>query len=312
MNQPSNGAHSDSGSHSTPTAIKRQSTAFRDSSNPSNPNDSQSIARDYYNSSDADHFYFEIWGGEDIHIGVYQSSDESIAQASQRTVTMMADLVTGSDQTSRILDIGAGYGGAARYLAQRFQCHVTALNLSEVENERNRERNAALNLQDQIQVIDGSFESLPLADQQFDLVWSQDAILHSDKRNQVLAEVSRVLKPNGQFLFTDPMKTQACPGDVLQPILDRIHLSDLGSPGFYIEALNHAGFNHVAFSSMPHQMANHYQRVLEETLNHESRLLNQVSLEYLDRMKQGLNHWIKGAQQGHLTWGIWNCQRQQD
>ncbi len=312
MNQPYTGAHSDSSSHSTPTAARRQSTAFRDSKGSNNSNNSQAIARDYYNSSDADHFYFEIWGGEDIHIGVYQSSDEPIAKASQRTVTMMANLATGIDKSSLILDIGAGYGGAARYLAQRFQCHVNALNLSEVENERNRERNAALNLQDQIQVVDGSFESLPLPDQQFDLVWSQDAILHSDKRSQVLAEVRRVLKPNGQFLFTDPMKTQACPGDVLQPILDRIHLSDLGSPGFYIEALNQAGFDHVTFSSMRDQMANHYQRVLDETLKREAQLLDQVSPEYLKRMKQGLNHWIKGAQQGHLTWGIWNCQRQQD
>ena len=28
-------------------------------------------ARDYYNSSDADRFYATIWGGEDIHIGLY-------------------------------------------------------------------------------------------------------------------------------------------------------------------------------------------------------------------------------------------------
>ena len=27
-----------------------------------------STARDYYNSDDADNFYFMIWGGEDIHI----------------------------------------------------------------------------------------------------------------------------------------------------------------------------------------------------------------------------------------------------
>ena len=29
-----------------------------------------SIARDYYNSDDADNFYAIIWGGEDIHIGL--------------------------------------------------------------------------------------------------------------------------------------------------------------------------------------------------------------------------------------------------
>ncbi|MDH5777270.1 MAG: SAM-dependent methyltransferase, partial [Gammaproteobacteria bacterium] len=31
-------------------------------------------ARDYYNSEDADNFYNIIWGGEDIHIGLYEST----------------------------------------------------------------------------------------------------------------------------------------------------------------------------------------------------------------------------------------------
>src|SRR5690606_36140771 len=33
-------------------------------------------ARDYYNSDDADNFYFHVWGGEDIHIGLYESENE--------------------------------------------------------------------------------------------------------------------------------------------------------------------------------------------------------------------------------------------
>ncbi|MFB6261723.1 MAG: SAM-dependent methyltransferase, partial [Thiohalorhabdaceae bacterium] len=43
-------------------------------------------AREYYNSEDADTFYFTIWGGEDLHIGMYQSEDEPIFDASVRTV----------------------------------------------------------------------------------------------------------------------------------------------------------------------------------------------------------------------------------
>src|SRR5699024_8010912 len=94
-------------------------------------------ARDYYNSTDADNFYYTIWGGEDIHVGLYQSPDEEIAPASERTVERMASKLTITPQT-RILDIGAGYGGAARYLARTYGCQVACLNLSEVENERNR------------------------------------------------------------------------------------------------------------------------------------------------------------------------------
>src|SRR5665811_603743 len=88
-------------------------------------------ARDYYNSSDADNFYFTIWGGEDIHIGLYDHPEEPIFDASRRTVQQMASLLEGLGENSRVLDIGSGFGGASRYLAKNFGCRVVALNLSE-------------------------------------------------------------------------------------------------------------------------------------------------------------------------------------
>src|SRR6056297_778052 len=164
-------------------------------------------AREYYNSGDADNFYSIIWGGEDIHIGWYQSEVEPIPEASRRTVEQMANrLADRITADTRVLDLGAGYGGAARYLAQRFGCHVTALNLSEAENERNRSLNAARNLEPLIDVVDGSFEDIPAAADSYDVVWSQDAILHSGDRAKVIAEVARVLKSGGDFIFTDPMQ----------------------------------------------------------------------------------------------------------
>ena len=42
--------------------------------------------------------------------------------------------------------------------------------------------------------MDGNFEDIPCPDEHFDIVWSQDAILHSDMRETVLREVDRELK----------------------------------------------------------------------------------------------------------------------
>ncbi|MDN5874768.1 MAG: class I SAM-dependent methyltransferase, partial [Sinobacteraceae bacterium] len=53
--------------------------------------DAVNVARDYYNSSDADTFYFTIWGGEDLHVGLYRTADEDIFEASRRTVESMAE-----------------------------------------------------------------------------------------------------------------------------------------------------------------------------------------------------------------------------
>nr|WP_240929444.1 class I SAM-dependent methyltransferase [Streptomyces coryli] len=268
-------------------------------------------ARSYYNSPDADTFYATVWGGEDIHIGIYESPDEPIAAASRRTVDRMAARLKLTED-SVVLDLGAGFGGAARHLAGTYGCQVRALNLSEVENRRHRELNAARGLTDRIEVVDGAFEEIPYPDGSVDVVWSQDAFLHSGDRERVLREAARVLRPGGSLVFTDPMATDDCPPGVLQPILDRIHLDDMGSPGFYLGLLPQLGFTLVGagFEEHREQLVAHYGRVLEETERQEAEGLNRkVSSDYLTQMKKGLGHWVEGGRNGHLTWGVFHCTR---
>jgi sarcosine/dimethylglycine N-methyltransferase len=261
-------------------------------------------ARAYYNSDDADNFYFHVWGGEDIHIGLYETPDEAIRDASRRTVERMAGLVSGLGPDSRVLDMGAGYGGAARYLARTFGCKITALNLSETENDRDRQMNREQGIDHLIDVVDGSFEDVPAPDGSIDLVWSQDAILHSGHRDKVMAEAARVLRPGGDMVFTDPMQVDDCPDGVLQPVLDRIHLSTLGSIGFYREQAAKHGLREVQVIAMTEQLITHYGRVRDVLEQTRDDLTGKVSDAYIDRMITGLNHWVEAGRNGYLAWGI--------
>jgi len=142
-------------------------------------------AQKYYNSTPADEFYFKIWGGDHIHVGIYNHSKEPIKDASPRIVKMMASKINLTPNTN-LLDLGSGYGGAARYLAKKFGCQVTCLNLSETQNERNRRLNQKHGLEHAITVIEGNFENIPFPENSFDVVWSQDAIVHSANRGMVV------------------------------------------------------------------------------------------------------------------------------
>ena len=51
-----------------------------------NRNAAESVAENYYDSSDADIFYERVWGGEDIHIGLYESG-LSIFEASRKPLS---------------------------------------------------------------------------------------------------------------------------------------------------------------------------------------------------------------------------------
>jgi len=261
-------------------------------------------AETYYDSADADAFYAQVWGGEDIHVGLYEDPHGDIAQASARTVREMAARLPRLEPGMGVLDIGAGYGGAARCLAREYGVHVTCLNLSGKENARNRRLNEEQGLIDQIEVVHGSFEEIPFEGPMFDVVWCQDAILHSGDRKRVLGEVARVLKPGGHFIFTDPMQADdADDPEALKPIYERIHLPDLGSFAFYRQTAKALGLEEVEIVELTHQLRNHYNRV-REVLQEKRGDLEDISEAYVERMLKGLKHWVDGADRGQLAWGI--------
>jgi len=270
--------------------------------------DSQAInvARDYYNSEDADNFYFHVWGGEDLHLGIYLHDDDTIFQASRRTVDRMASKLDGLGEGKAVIDVGGGYGGAMRRIVQTHGCRATVLNLSETENERDRKKNQEQRLDQLIDVLDGAFENIPSDDASFDFAWSEDAILHSPDRTRVLREVYRVLKPGGQFVFTDPMQTDDCPDGVLDPIYKRINLESLASPGFYHEAAKQIGFEVSSYEDLTIHLPRHYQAVHDEMVRRDEEISKLVSREYLENMKVGLEQWVNGDRNGYLTWGMFH------
>jgi sarcosine/dimethylglycine N-methyltransferase len=270
---------------------------------PSTYSEAVSTAREYYNSSSAENFYSTIWGGEDIHVGIYQGENDSIFDASQRTVEKIAEQLK-LDPSTTVLDIGAGYGGSARYLVKTYGCPVDCLNLSEVQNERNRKLNQEQGVADKIDVYDGDFEALPMSDASYDVVWCQDSILHSSNREKVLEEAYRVLKPGGEFIFTDPMQSDDCNPEEIQPVLDRIHLPSMGSVGFYRQVASRLGFDEVQFIDMSEQIPNHYGSVLKAVNENYDATVKQCGTEYVENMRNGLNHWVNFGKQGKLKWGI--------
>ena len=266
------------------------------------------VAEKYYDSNDADEFYSRVWGGEDIHIGLYRSPDEPIAEASRRTVAEMASEL-GLNADSTVIDIGAGYGGAARYLAKTFGCRVTCVNVSQAQNARNRRLNEQAGLADKIEVAHGTFERLPVPSSTYDVAWSQDAILHCGDRRRALQEIQRVLRPSGKLIFTDPMQSDTCQPSALAAVYARLHLSSLSSPGFYRETLAELGFRNFKARDLTEHLVMHYSRVHDELESRSAELTRHASSQYLASMKQGLEHWVKAGRDGQLRWGIFYAER---
>jgi sarcosine/dimethylglycine N-methyltransferase len=268
------------------------------------PSSVVSRTRDYYNSKQVLSFQEIIYNHHNEHcsVGLYEGQ-ESIHEAMYKTVVTMASLLP-LNESSIVLDLGAGYGGAARYLAKTTGCSVDCLNLSEGQNRCNRESNQQQGLDSQIRVIEGNFEAIPSTDAHYDVVWSQDALLFSSDRFKVFQQVYRVLKPSGHFIFTDPMTSDDCPAEILQPLLARIYLDSLSSVSFYRNTATTLGFEEVQVIEMTEQLTQHYARLLEEINTQYETFLKACGKDYIEHQQQGLKHWVEAGKNRYLNWGI--------
>jgi len=102
----------------------------------------------------------------------------------------------------RILDIGGGIGGPARWTATHFGCHVTSLDLTPEFCRAAEELNAATGLSDLVRVVEGSATDLPFEDDGFDRAYSENVAMNIDDKRRFYAEALRVLRPGAVFAFS--------------------------------------------------------------------------------------------------------------
>lgn len=130
-----------------------------------------------------------------------------------------------SGQTA--LDVACGSGGPALRMAASTGCSIVGIDLHEqaisaaksMASERQLSQRATF-------YVSNAAKQLPFPDSSFDAITCIDAINHFPNRRSVVAEWTRLLKPHGRLLFTDPIT-------VTGP-LTNAEVSIRSSAGFYL------------------------------------------------------------------------------
>lgn len=163
----------------------------------------------------------------------------------------------------RILDIGCGIGGPARYLAHRFGCTVDGIDITAPFVEAANGLNRLTGLTGRVRIRLGNGAELPYPDQCFDGAYSLHVTMNVPDRAQFFGEAMRVLKPGAFFALTE--HGLGPEGDPHHPV----PWSEDGSGAFLIrpaetvEHLRAAGFEAIEVAETGAEYLAGYRRIME-------------------------------------------------
>ena len=101
--------------------------------------------------------------------------------------------------TDEVLDIGCGWGGFALWMAEKYGCKVTGINLAEgqVRYAKNHIKNS------NVEILNMDYRDIPRFQRKFDKVTSVGMMEHVGYKNhrKLMENVKEVIKPSGLFLL---------------------------------------------------------------------------------------------------------------
>jgi ubiquinone/menaquinone biosynthesis C-methylase UbiE len=103
----------------------------------------------------------------------------------------------------RVLDAGSGLGGPARVVAAEKQCHVTGVDITREFCEVATLLSRMTGLEHVTEFRHGDATALPFGDAEFDLALTIQIQMNIADKRRFYAEIFRVLKPGGRFVFQD-------------------------------------------------------------------------------------------------------------
>jgi len=146
-----------------------------------------------------------------------------------------------------LLDIGSGIGGPARFMAHRFGCRVTGIDLTAEFCELARHLTRLVGLEAKVDFERGDAVAMPFADASFDGAYSMNVSMNIADKAALYAQIRRVLKPGGWLMLSELARGPGVPIDYPTPWAASAEASFLSTPEETRLGLEAAGFDILSY-----------------------------------------------------------------
>ena len=180
-----------------------------------------------------------------------------------------------------VLDLGAGLGGTARWLAARLGCEVVGSAASHAEAEAGESLTRRAGLSAQVRLVPADAAALPFRAAHFTHVWILETLPRLPDPLAALREAHRVLRPGGTVAIQDlvqPARARGTdvPGWALATAAERA------------AALEHLGFIQLALSDRTAEASERSAQVLAARDRLLARLRHDPRCRELVREREAL------------------------
>jgi tocopherol O-methyltransferase len=208
---------------------------------------SDQVAKHY---DELDLLYRKIWG-EHVHHGLFTTGQEEKEEATLLLSKEVARL-SGIQPGGRVCDIGCGYGGTSRFLAQSHQAQVLGVTISPAQLAVAQAIPQMPNLNYRLL----NWLSNDLQETSFDHLISIESSEHMPDKAKFFSEAQRVLKAGGTFVICAWLQGENPKAWenrlLLEPICREGRLPSMGTETDYREFFKQHGFEVQSFSDVSH------------------------------------------------------------
>jgi ubiquinone/menaquinone biosynthesis C-methylase UbiE len=236
---------------------------------------------------------------EDITQAVLSAHDQDHYGGTEAVDRLMAQAaITAQDY---VLDVCAGMGGPARYIAWKTGCQVTGLDLTASRVAGAQTLTAAAHLTEQVRFVHGNALEMPFDPAQFTCIISQEAFAHIPNKRQLIGQCERALAPGGRMVFSDIMSHQALGRPDAQKLFDGMRFSEIATLGDYQQWFADAGMQWVQSIDLSEE----WTRILVDRhamyRSLETQTVARLGRDHFDRYDQAYDHFVGLYRSGVLS-----------